>query len=131
MGDSYCVEMLEGGAITACSILADSKSALVRVKVAKILHNMSKVEANLEQMLEEDAATTIVDLFRHHKPPELHHTLTAAVNEFARLEDARMELLPTVKPVLDVLKDATLEDQLVALAALARITTTGSASTRP
>ena len=63
MGDSYCVEMLEGGAIAACSILADSKSALVRVKVAKILHNMSKVEANLEQMLEEGAATTIVDLF--------------------------------------------------------------------
>ena len=51
MGDSYCVEMLEGGAITACSILADSKSALVRVKVAKILHNMSKVEANLAKIL--------------------------------------------------------------------------------
>lgn len=52
MGDSYCIEMAEQGAIGVMSILAESKSGLVRVQVAHILHNMGKVESIREQLLE-------------------------------------------------------------------------------
>jgi len=44
--------MAELGVIAITSLLSESKSALVRYKVARILHNLARVEANRMQMLE-------------------------------------------------------------------------------
>ena len=52
MGDVYCIEMAELGVIAITSLLSESKSAVVRYKVARILHNLARVEANRMQMLE-------------------------------------------------------------------------------
>lgn len=55
-----------------------------RYKVARILHNLAKVDSNRAQMLEERASMTISELFRFRKPPGMHQALTNAVDQFAR-----------------------------------------------
>ena len=52
MGDSYCEEMAELGVIAVTALLAESKSAIVRYKVALILFNMARVESNRPLLLE-------------------------------------------------------------------------------
>ena len=52
MGDSYCIEMADLGVIAVTALLAESKSAVVRYNVARILFNMAKVDANRRQLLE-------------------------------------------------------------------------------
>jgi hypothetical protein len=80
------------------------------------------VESNRAQMLEERASMTICELFRFHKPPGMHQALTGAVEQFASYAPARVELLPSIKPILEFLQSSNLEDQLSALSALAKIT---------
>ena len=122
MGDLYCIEMAELGVIAVTAILAESKSAIVRYKVALMLQNMARVNFIRPQLLAERASMTILDLFKHNKPVGLHQALTAAVDEFSSLADARIELLPTIKPILEFLHIANLQEQLVVLSAIAKIT---------
>lgn len=122
MGDSYCEEMAELGVIAVTALLAESKSAIVRYKVALILFNMARVESNRPLLLEERASMTLLDLFKHKKPEGLRQALTAAVEAFASLPEARIECLPTIKPILEYLRTADLEEQIVVLSALAKMT---------
>ncbi|EKX42694.1 hypothetical protein GUITHDRAFT_141094 [Guillardia theta CCMP2712] len=119
MGQEQCLEMAEQGVIAVTvGNLSESKNASVRLNSAKILKNLSKYPANYAQLIEagrppptEGAARTMVELFRHKKPRDLHLELVHGVNELAQAVESRPQLVESVPHLIKFVQVSDLERQ--------------------
>uniref|UniRef100_A0A7S0EKW4 Vacuolar protein 8 n=1 Tax=Hanusia phi TaxID=3032 RepID=A0A7S0EKW4_9CRYP len=122
MGEEQCLEMAEQGVIAVTvGNLSESKNAVVRLNSAKILKNLSKYATNRPQLIEEGAARTMVELFRHKKPRALHLELVHGVNELGQGKEARPQLVEAVPYIIKFVQTADLVRQMLGLSAIGRI----------